>query len=169
MTTQRTELFSNDYLSDKELMDRYGWIIQEDDLKFETSEAMIEYLQRQYESENEFMFRDLERNLNITGDFIMIADLGLWGGCHIGYKEVRNLRDTLYNNYDITTIYYDRYDMKIDGVHHNGVNYIKIREFKDLISDEQRENFLNKLYNGTLKKGDISRYTQSVKKYLLHI
>ena len=37
------------------------------------------------------------------------------------------------------------------------------RMFKEGLSQEQKDNFLNKIYNGKATKKDITRYTKSLK------
>lgn len=99
----------------------------------------------------------------IKNDLIAIADLGLWDGHQYGYKELQNLTDISTCMQDYNTLYIERSDLKIEAIHHDGTNYITIREFKD-ISDTQKENFIDKIYSGTATRKDISRYTKAIGK-----
>ena len=74
---------------------------------------------------------DERANLNIQLDqpILIIADLGLWTGRHMGYKEIAsgNIRDCLYSDRDIdySTWYVDRLgDLRCDAIHHDGTNHL---------------------------------------------
>lgn len=99
----------------------------------------------------------------IVNDLVIIADLGLWNGRVTGYKEVKNLTDISACMEDYNTLYVERNDLKVMAIHHDGTNYYLIREFKD-ISNEQRDNFLDKIYNGKATRKDITRYTKAIGK-----
>lgn len=96
---------------------------------------------------------------------IAIADLGLWSGRRKGYKIMStNLNSVLDAcGGDYLKVYTDRYDVKSEAVHHDGVNYITYRMLKPNLSETQIDNFLNKLASGNFSKKDISRYTTSLK------
>lgn len=103
----------------------------------------------------------------ISGTIIAIASLGLWNGRNLGYKEIYRLQDITSCFEDYNTVEIDRYNnLTLTAVHHDGTNYVIFRELKPELSDTQVENFENKLYNGTATKKDISRYTNSIGKYL---
>lgn len=44
-------------------------------------------------------------NIQLSQPILVVADLGLWNGRRMGYKEIEsgNIRDCLYSNYDYTT------------------------------------------------------------------
>ena len=80
---------------------------------------------------------DERANLNIQLDqpILIIADLGLWTGRHMGYKEIAsgNIRDCLYSDRDIdySTWYVDRLgDLRCDAIHHDGTNHLLYRTYK---------------------------------------
>jgi hypothetical protein len=117
---------------------------------------------------NEEYLNDERANLQIglPEDIIVIADLGLWNGRRCGYKELNHniIGDALYDS----TCYYmewycDMYDLHFKGAHHDGANHYLYRYWKPGTSEAQRENFLEKLYNGTATKRDITRYTCSLR------
>ena len=61
-------------------------------------------------------------NIQLSQPILVIADLGLWNGRRMGYKEVLsgNIRDCLYSNNDFTTWYVDKHgDFRCDDVHHD--------------------------------------------------
>lgn len=95
------------------------------------------------------------------GEVIAIANLGLWDGRRTGYKELNCLSDIMYTNCDYMSVYVDgNGDLWKEESHHDGSNSILYRYWKDNISDTQKENFKEKLYNGTYTIKDISRYTR---------
>lgn len=92
---------------------------------------------------------------------IAIADLGRWNGRFGGYKEVKNLADVLYSDCDYEEVYVDSNgDLRKEESHHDGSNSILYRYWKDGITDEQKENFMSKIYNGECTQKDITRYTR---------
>ena len=116
---------------------------------------------------NDEYLDDERMNLNVTlpHEIICIADMGLWNGRHMGYHMIEsgNIADCLYDpECDYCTWYVDRYnDLCFSGAHHDGTNHYLYRELRDL-SDQQMENFLEKLHTGRLTRRDIRRYTTSV-------
>ena len=92
---------------------------------------------------------------------IAIADVGRWNGRFSGYKEVRNLTDILYSECDYEKVYVDSNgDLRKDESHHDGSNSILYRYWKDGLTTEQKDRFLDKIYNGECTQKDITRYTR---------
>ena len=86
-----------------------------------------------YEINSDYL-DDERANLNIQLDqpILVIADLGLWTGRHIGYREIEsgNIRDCLYSNRDIeySTWFVDKLgDLRCEAVHHDGTNHLLYR------------------------------------------
>lgn len=95
------------------------------------------------------------------GEVIAIANLGRWNGRCSGYKELNSLEDVIYSSCDYERLYVDSNgDMRKDESHHDGNNSILYRYWKEGITEQQRENFLNKIYNGEVTSKDITRYTR---------
>lgn len=95
------------------------------------------------------------------GPVLAIADLGLWNGRRCGYKELKSLEDIMYSSCDYERVYVDSNgDLRKEESHHDGSNSILYRYWKDGLTDMQRENFLDKLYNGKATQKDITRYTR---------
>lgn len=95
------------------------------------------------------------------GPVLAIADLGLWDGRRCGYKELKSLEDVMYSSCDYERVYVDSNgDLRKEETHHDGSNSILYRYWKDGLTDVQRENFLDKLYNGKATQKDITRYTR---------
>ena len=125
-----------------------------------------------YEEINDFQSMDYDDqyryNLNkeLDGKIIAIANIGLWNGRRSGYKlmgyNLNNILDSF--SCDYIKVYADRYNIHSEASHHDGTHYVTFRMIKPNLSDEQVENFLNKLYNGTHTKRDITKYTSSLVK-----
>ena len=115
--------------------------------------------------ENNKHYLDDERiNLNIQMEMpiIVIADLGLWNGRRMGYKDIEsgNIRDCLYADTDYATWYVDHLgDLRCDAVHHDGTNFYLYRAFKPGVSKNQMENLKEKIYHGKATRSDITRVT----------
>ena len=112
----------------------------------------------------ETWFDDERYNLDSVdegGGLIAIADVGRWNGRFSGYKEIKNLADVLYSSCDYEKVYVDSNgDLRKEESHHDGSNSILYRYWKDGLTDEQKENFLDKIYNGKCTSKDITRYTR---------
>ena len=92
---------------------------------------------------------------------IAIADLGRWNGRFSGYKEMKQLCTVMYSSCDYEKVYVDSNgDLRKDESHHDGSNSILYRYWKDGLTTEQKENFMNKIYNGECTQKDITRYTR---------
>ena len=123
-----------------------------------------------YEINDEYL--DDERvNLSaakLSEPVIVIADLGLWDGRHVGYRclSAENIGECLYANVrgmSSPTWFVDELgDLRCREAHHDGVNYYLYRTWKSSASETQRENLLDKLYNGTATRRDITRVTEKL-------
>ena len=95
------------------------------------------------------------------GEVIAIANLGLWDGRRGAYKVLKSLEDILYTSCDYEKVYVDSNgDLRKDESHHDGSNSILYRYWKDGLTDEQKENFMDKIYYGKCTQKDITRYTR---------
>lgn len=116
-------------------------------------------------NDNEYNLDTEKDNLDIDTEeeIIAIADLGLWDGRRVGYRLLNYVLSNIFKvGEDYNRYYADRYNVKADCVHHDGTNYITFRMFKSGLTEEQKDNFTDKLYYGTVKPQDISRYTVSI-------
>ena len=50
-------------------------------------------------------------------------------------------------------------DLRAEAAHHDGTNYYLYRVFKDNVTEDQIEDFKDKVYHGTLTEKDIDKYT----------
>ncbi len=119
-----------------------------------------------YEMNDDYL-ADERQNLNIqlSQPIIIIADLGRWNGRFSGYKEISsgNINDCLYSDTEYATWYVDKLgDLRCDAVHHDGENHYLYRTYKDNVSEEQIQNFKDKIYCGAVSRGDITRITKGL-------
>ena len=125
-----------------------------------------ERTERMYEINAEYL--DDERvnlNIQLPRPILVIADLGLWNGRRMAYKEITsgNIRDCLYSDADCATWYIDDLgDLCCDASHHDGTNHYLYRTYKDGASDTQIENLKNKIYYGVATRADITRATRRI-------
>ena len=95
------------------------------------------------------------------GAVLAIADLGGWNGRCSGYKELKSLEEVLYSSCDYERLYVDSNgDLRKDESHHDGDNSILYRYWKEGLTEQQKENFLSKIYRGECTRKDITRYTR---------
>ena len=95
------------------------------------------------------------------GEIVAIANLGRWNGRYSGYKILKSLSDVLYTSCDDEELYIDTNgDLRKSESHHDGNNSILYRYWKEGLSDTQKDNFLNKIYNEECNQKDITRYTR---------
>lgn len=108
------------------------------------------------------VMEELDRKCN---EIIAIADLGFWYGRRPGYKDYKHLQDIMNSSCDYEKIYVNGYgNLRKTESDHDGNNTILYRQWKDVITDTQKDNFRNKCYEGRLTKADITRYTKSLGK-----
>lgn len=129
-----------------------------------------EYAIYQYMIETNSMYLDDERmnlDIEVSQPIIAIANLGLWNGRFSGYKELnsRNIRDCLngFNSCEYHSWYVDEDgDLRCKAIHHDGINYILYRAYRDDVSEEQIEDFLSKIYDGEATEDDINAITRKL-------
>ena len=116
---------------------------------------------------NSYYLDDERANLNIRLDqpILVIADLGLWTGRHMGYQEIEsgNIRDCLYSDRDIeySTWFVDKLgDLRCEAIHHDGTNHLLYRAYKPGVRESQIELLKDKLYYGKATRADITRITR---------
>lgn len=152
-------IWSNINLDLKDWEDLFDYYWQEDGrilTEDEKYEAMYETNDEYLEDERMNMDKDVEE------DIIAIGSLGLWHGRVMGYKEIgNNLKDCLSTDCDYVEWYVDgRKNFRMTGHHHDGTNYVLYRMWKEGLSTEQKDNFLDKIWRGKATMKDVSRYTR---------
>lgn len=126
-----------------------------------------------YQVNNKYL-DDERANLDVIvpNGILVIASLGLWDGRRVGYKEIASgkISDCLYDeDCDYCDWYCDRYDFRFTGSHHDGRNYYIYRTWADSTSEQQRENYLEKLYYGKATHADMLKYTRSIRPYIAYV
>ena len=145
-------------------LDIKDWI---DDLRAEYPDlGEDELIQKMYEINAEYL-GDERDNLNIQcgSEIIVFGDIGRWNGRVCGYKiiESGNIRDCLYSDCDMNEWYVDRNgDLCSTQIHHDGRNYLYYRKFKDGLSVDDRDDFLDKFCDGKATQKDIDRVTDKI-------
>lgn len=108
-------------------------------------------------------------NIEVDGEILIIADLGLWDGRHSAYKimESKNIKDILYSKCDLAEWYSDGKDIRFKGIHHDGTNYYLYRVTRNDIDVDE---FLDKLYNQeSISNEEIEKYTKSLHPYVAKV
>lgn len=127
-------------------------------------------IDRRFWEDIDMFYDDEKMNLNKTlpNNIIGIADIGRWNGRTSGYVKLgNNLNEVLYaGNSDDIHVYCDRYNVCSELADHDGSTYVTYRMVKDGVDIDK---FLDKVYNGTYTKKDITRYTQSLKPFVKQI
>lgn len=104
-------------------------------------------------------------NIQLTQPILIIANMGLWYGRRMGYREIEsgNIRDCLYSDRDTdyATWYVDKLgDLRCDAIHHDGTNYLLYRTYKSGVRESQIDLLKEKLYYGKATRADITRVTR---------
>ena len=108
---------------------------------------------------------DERANLNIDcgEEIIGIVDLGRWNGRFPGYGEIKSgkISDCLYSECDYCEWYVDR-EGELRGTmwHHDGVNHVKYRKFKEGVSEWDRNDLKNAIVEGKATEADIDALTE---------
>ena len=130
----------------------------------EASEA--ERFQLMHEINDDFLDDDrMNPNIPLGQPILVIADLGLWFGRRLGYRDIAsgNLRDCLYSENDYSTWYVDNDgEFRCDDIHHDGTNHYRYRVYREDADDADREDLKEKLFFGTVTEEDIEQYTRKL-------
>ena len=167
MKEARENLVNNMFLDSDEdvtitVMDNYGKEVKLTREEYSKSLA-DEEIYEECRFMNETWFEDEKAELKHVseGEVLAIADLGGWNGRCSGYKELKSLEEVMYSSCDYERLYVDSNgDLRKDESHHDGSNYILYRYWKEGLTEQQKKNFLNKIYNGECTQKDITRYTR---------
>ena len=112
----------------------------------------------------------LNLSKKLEGRILAIASMGLWDGRKTGYKILgSNLKEVLTSTIgcDEKHVYFDGYNIKAEGYHHDGRNYV---EFRELREDKNYDKLLNKIYmNEPITRAELNYYTKPLGKYVKQI
>lgn len=97
----------------------------------------------------------------VKNGFFAIANIGLWNGRVLGYKEFGdNLSECLYTNCDDAKWYVDNYGRFCGTLYdHDGTTFVIYRMWRPWVSEEQKEMVLDKIYCGEVTERILKRYT----------
>ena len=134
----------------------------------QTEEAITDEIHdnigRWYDDESDNLDKQLE------GRILAIASMGLWNGRKTGYKILsNNLNEVLTSTIgcDEKEVYFDGYNIKAEGYHHDGHNYIEFREIRE---DKNIDKLLDKIYmNKPISRSELNYYTKPLGKYVKQI
>ena len=149
-----------DVCSNENMEEEKNCLLEDGFTEEEITDSML--MDRCYENDRIFFDDELYALERLSeGRLIAIAELGRWNGRFSGYKEIKSLEETLYSSCDYERLYVDSNgDLRKEESHHDGSNSILYRYWKEGITDEQKEKFMDKIYNGECTQKDITRYTR---------
>ena len=115
-------------------------------------------------------FLDDERgNLNkeVNGVIVCFADLGLWDGHHKGAKIFgTNVKNILSSNWDYTSWYCDRYNVRSTAAHHDGRNHYLYRVAKN---KETAQRLVEKIAYEGMTEQQFMKATKSLMPYVAEV
>ena len=134
-------------------------LTREDYAKSITEERL--YNECQYMNKTWFEDTLMELKEVSSGEVIAIGTIGTWRGNFSGYKELKSLEDCMASSCEEEILYVDSNgDLRKEESHHDGSNSILYRYWKEGITEQQKQNFLNKIYSGEVTSRDITKYTK---------
>lgn len=116
-----------------------------------------------YEDETQLL------NKTINNNILCIASIGKWNGRVQGYKICENNLNKILDNIscDEFHVYFDGHNVKAEGHHHDGKNYVEYREIR---ADRCIDNLLNMIYSGAnITRNILNYYTKSLGRYVKEI
>ena len=134
----------------------------------QTNEAITDEIYdnigRWYDDETDNLDKQLE------GRILAIASMGLWNGRKTGYKILdSNLNEVLTSTIgcDEKEVYFDGYNIKAEGYHHDGRNFVEYREIRE---GKNIDKLLDKIYmNKPISRSELNYYTKPLGKYVKQI
>ena len=128
------------------------------------TDKIYDNIDRWFDDETENLHKPLE------GRILAIASMGLWNGRRTGYKILdNNLSEVLTSTIgcDEKEVYFDGHNIKAEGYHHDGHNYVEFREIRE---DKNIDKLLNKIYdNEPISRSELNYYTKPLGKYVKQI
>lgn len=121
------------------------------------------------------------KSISQSNELIAIAEVGLWNGkriayCKLGHPE--NLREIIAKTNSSRgecelgkVILNENRDIAYSMHHHDGTNYIVIRERRNNVSEVNWEKMLNAIYNQETEEAEqlIAKCTKKTGKYIKHL
>ena len=133
----------------------------------EYPDATEDQMYRMMVDQNNDMLDDERANLIIHcgTEIIAFADIGRWNGRVSGYKTIESglISDCLNTECDHAEWYVDdEGEFRFLGIHHDGRNYVYYRKLKAGTTEEERDDLLCKVYDGTATQEDIDKITEKL-------
>ena len=143
------------------LSENYPEIEQTDEA---ITDEIYDNISRWYDDETDNLDKQLD------GRILAIASMGLWNGRKTGYKILgSNLNEVLTSTIgcDEKEVYFDGYNIKAEGYHHDGHNFVEYREIKE---GKNIDKLLDKIYmNKPISRSELNYYTKPLGKYVKQI
>ena len=129
------------------------------------SNSFYDQLNENYQCDSDLFDVLLDNNI------IAFGDVGTWRGSFLGYRELSNNLNEILNslNCDYYCVYRDRFNIRHEGCHHDGSNFILLRKWRKNITDPQKDKFKEHIRNKTLTNRIINYYTESLLPYVTKI
>lgn len=152
------------------LMENYPEYILEDDEDVEDvskeelmSRITYEKFDSWYYDDMNMYFENEKYNLDVElpSEIIAFANVGRWNGRYNGYKVLGNNLNEIFNyGEDYNEWKVDQYGrVEQRATHHDGTNYVEYRLLKPTLTDEQKENFFDRLDYEGMDEKTMRRYT----------
>lgn len=128
------------------------------------SEETLTY--EQYYKDCNIFIDDERANLDVevNGTIVCFASLGLWDGRYNGAKTFgTNVKNILSSDCNYITWYCDRYNVRCNASHHDGVNHYLYRVAKDA---DIAERLVNKIAYGGMTEEQFRKATRSLRPYV---
>lgn len=108
-------------------------------------------------------------NIELPNSIIAIADLQLYNGNFSGYKEFNtNLSATLYSKFqNVKWFVDDDNEFRATFIYKDGLKHVLYRMWKPSITDTEKENFINSIFNKQPTKRQLNKYTMPIGKYVI--
>ena len=129
----------------------------------------VDFSYERYMEDCDQYLSDERANLDVEvqGVIVCFADLGLWDGRHNGAKVFgTNVKSILYSKDDYLDWYCDRYNVRCEGVHHDGTNSYLYRVAK---SREQAENLVHAIAYEDMTEEQFMKATKSLRPYVAKV
>ncbi len=110
--------------------------------------------------------------LYFNEEIVAIGKIGRWNGTFDGYKVIESccLSECFYSECDSNEWFVDEHgDLCHVGSHHDGTNYTTYRLFRKGITEKEKEDFLDLIYNGKIDDEAIEKYTRRLGDYIADV
>lgn len=160
-------IWTSEIDSSKEAIDAYRAQLEEDDQPVPADDYAILAMM---DDDNMLQLHDIKELLDVElpGQVICIANMGLWNGRKAGYALLGENLNTIFDapHNDTTTFVADGFNIRYTDIHHDGTNY---GLFRMLRPNMNHEGFLWAAGHGGVTPSDIRRHTISLLPYVADV